>query len=470
MFEVLTIACGVVLLYTYAAYPLLLWVVSRFFRERRPGLRSGEDGPGEMEPVVSILVAAYNEERCIVRRLKNLGELDYPMERLQILVGSDGSTDETVALARAVSMPCPVEILDHPQRRGKASVLNDLARTARGEILAFTDANTRWKPGALRRLVHHFSYPTTGGVTGRLVLVPRDDEERIERDYWGWENEVKRLESRLGTTLGATGAIYAIRACLWRALPTDRPLMDDFVTGCRVVMAGKRLVFEPEAVARESTSSSLPLELVRKRRIFVANFRGLPLLWGLPWRPLPAWIFVSRKLLRWTTPLWLAGLALGSLGCPRTWPGLAALGIQAVLYGAALAYAAVGRSGKRAAFLLPAYYFVRLQWELLAGFVEALFSRPSAIWERSDREGESGLGHRTGQEPGENGASPSSTARGGRLARPGGDPPHRVADTVTDAGNPPRNLAAHSKSRPTIVLPEARSQGASGGLRGPLRQ
>ena len=361
------------LLYTYVGFPLGLAALARLLPARTHPVDP------QFRPTVTLLVAAFDEERHIVQRMQNLAALSYPTSRLRILLGSDGSTDRTAELARDRG-PSHLEVVELPERRGKAAVLNRLAALATSEILAFTDANTLWSPDALELLVQHFADPQAGGVSGRLRLRANGDG-RIEASYWDLESRLKAWESRLATTIGANGAIYAIRRDLWRPLPEDRPLMDDFVIGCRVVEAGYRMFFEARAVAWEPTAAAMELEMRRKRRIFVANFCAVPLLRRLLRPGVPALLYVSHKLLRWLTPLFLGGLAVGALGLWRTAPGQAALAVGlAAGVGAGLYALGLRRPG-----LAPLYYVARLQWELLRGLAVAALSRPAPAWERSAR-------------------------------------------------------------------------------------
>jgi cellulose synthase/poly-beta-1,6-N-acetylglucosamine synthase-like glycosyltransferase len=366
------------LAYTYAGYPACLWLASRILGQR-PYLRDPA-----LRPSVTVLVAALDEELHIAGRLRNLAASSYPAGRLRVLVGSDGSTDATVRRARALGL-ANVEVVDFPERRGKIGVLNRLAAMADSELLAFTDANTEWAPDALEQLAAPFADPEVGGVSGRLSLRAVSGDTEVERGYWDFESWLKQHESCLWTTIGANGAIYAIRRELWRPLPEDRPLMDDFVVGCRVVEAGRRLLFEPRARAWEATTPALDLELRRKRRIFVANFHAVPVLRGLLRPGLPGLMYVSHKLLRWLSPLWLLAALGAGVVCRQSWPGRLALGVLGALLLAALLERLGARLGRPLALLRPAHYFVRLQWELARGLLVALFGRPAPAWERSAR-------------------------------------------------------------------------------------
>ena len=216
------------LAYSYLVYPLGIAALGRYARVPAPP----SPAPGAVTPTVAIVVAACNEERHIEARIRNLLALDYPADRLAIYVGSDGSTDDTVTRAKRHTS-ARVRVFAFGERRGKASVLNDLLGEVGEEIVVFTDANTEFDADAVRVLVRHFADPAVGAVSGELRLRASGTGDLQERSYWRLETALKRGESRLGGLLGANGAIYAIRRELYRALPPDT-LVDDFTVAMNV--------------------------------------------------------------------------------------------------------------------------------------------------------------------------------------------------------------------------------------------
>lgn len=297
------------LAYTYLVYPLSVAAVGCLARVPSP-IPPAQDAA---LPTVAVVVAAWNEERHIDARVRNLLALDYPADRLGIYVGSDGSTDATVA--RVTRLPSPrVRVLAFPERRGKASVLNDLVAEAREEIVVFTDANTEFRPDAVRTLVRHFADPAVGVVNGRLRLHAAGAGDRQETSYWGLETAVKRGESRLGGLLGANGAIYAIRRALYRALPPDT-LVDDFAIAMNVTATGPRTIFEPAALAFEEASAGIRAAFDRRVRIGIGNYQAFfrhPQYWSRgPWPR--RFTYVSHKVLRWFSPHLLVVALLASL-------------------------------------------------------------------------------------------------------------------------------------------------------------
>jgi len=289
--------------YVYAGYPVLLAVWARL----RP--RPIRASPGAFTlPPVSIVLAARNEGLCLAARLQNLLALDYPADRRQIIVVSDGSTDGTEQVA-ADFIPA-VELVVRPAL-GKASALNAGVARARHAILVFADARQTFAPDAVRRLVRNFADPSVGAVSGELVLdcerTPGAAAESTIGDgvglYWRYEKWLRRHESLVASTLGVSGAIYAMRRSCWRPLPPDT-LLDDVLAPMRVVLSGKRVVFDGSALAFDRTAPDASAESRRKVRTLAGNYQ-------LPWLepallvPIvnPVWLqFVSHKLGRLLVP------------------------------------------------------------------------------------------------------------------------------------------------------------------------
>jgi cellulose synthase/poly-beta-1,6-N-acetylglucosamine synthase-like glycosyltransferase len=309
MMEILFWLAVALLAYSYLVYPLGVGGLGRFARLPAPPAPV----PDAALPTVAVVVAACNEERHIEARIRNLLALDYPADRLAIYVGSDGSTDRTVARAAAHVSP-RVRVFAFGERRGKASVLNDLLERVREEIVVFTDANTEFRPDAVRVLARHFAGAGLGAVSGELRLRASGANDRPETAYWRLETALKRGESRLGGLLGANGAIYAIRRELYRPLPADT-LVDDFTVVMNVSAQGRRAIFEPAAVAFEEAPPGVDVTFDRRVRIAIGNYQAFfrhPEYWARG-RWLRRFTYVSHKVLRWFSPHLLIVALLGSL-------------------------------------------------------------------------------------------------------------------------------------------------------------
>ncbi|HZJ56569.1 MAG TPA: glycosyltransferase family 2 protein [Myxococcaceae bacterium] len=372
-------AAAVLLAQTYFLYPLWLLLLARVRPEER-----GAPGFPRVWPMVSLVVAAHDEAGCIGDKLRNSLALDYPPDRLEVLIGSDGSTDGTDALVRAHPDP-RVRLLAAP-RAGKTSVLNRCIPAARGDLVVLSDANTRVEPGAVKALVRHFEDPEVGAVCGRLQLYNPTRAEYEESAYWRYESWLKALEGKQGAVVGANGGLYAIRRELFSPLPPST-IVDDFVIALRLLDQGYRVLYDPQALASEETTEDYGREFGRRARIAAGNFQSLGLVPGLlsPFRGFPAFAFWSHKVLRWCAPaLMLVALLANvlllaapfyrfTLAAQIGFYGLAVLGSLAV--GPALVRRAAG----------VAYYFVTMNLAIVVGFWRFLRHSQAAAWERTAR-------------------------------------------------------------------------------------
>jgi poly-beta-1,6-N-acetyl-D-glucosamine synthase len=375
MSEALFWLAGACLVYVYAGYPGLVWVAASL--RARPLPREGN------LPSVSILVCAHNEEARIETRLQNLLALDYPRHRIEILLGSDGSTDATVARARRHR---EVTVVDFPRRRGKPAVLNDLARIAHGDVLVLGDARQRYEPGTVRALVAPLAAHDVGAVSGELMLTEQQEGGGVGRGvgfYWRYEKFIRSQESRLDSTVGATGAVYAVRRELFEPLPSDA-ILDDVLLPMRIVRRGYRVVFEPAARAYDSAPASSREEFTRKVRTIAGNFQLFAReRWLLSPRQNRLWMqTVSHKVLRLASPLLLvlalvANAALLHVPFYR-WTFAA----QAVFYAAAVAGYLL-RDAHRMPLLTVPYVFCLLNYATAVAFSRFVRRQQHVTWERA---------------------------------------------------------------------------------------
>jgi cellulose synthase/poly-beta-1,6-N-acetylglucosamine synthase-like glycosyltransferase len=369
------------LVHTYVVYPLSLPVLSLFCSFKR---KQGNSNKFK----VSMVIAAHNEEKVIEEKIRNTFDLDFPRKNLEILIGSDASSDRTNAI---VAKHAPdVKLFAFNQRGGKAAVLNQLVPRATGDILVFCDANTMLLRNALQKLLSHFEDPTVGCVCGRLILHDAGHSALGvgESIYWNLESEIKKLEGKLGIVIGANGGIYAIRRELFERIPVDKTVMDDFFVTTRVLKAGKEAIYEPQAIGSEETSLETYGEFHRKVRISQANFNLLPKYLPLlnPLHGLVAYGFFSHKLLRWVAPVLMMVLLLSNALLLARGPLYYALfSAQAMLYFiAGLGYVRNGKT-KNSKFLLIPFYFVSMNMALLIGMVRAFSKKQGGSWRRIER-------------------------------------------------------------------------------------
>jgi len=366
-----------VIAYTYLLFPALVFLRARWLR--RPYKTA------DVTPRVSLIIAAHNEAGSIGGKLDNLLSLDYPRDRLQVIIASDGSTDGTDAIVRRYP-DAGIQLLSLP-RVGKAAALNAAEAVADGEILVFSDANSLYAPDAIRALVRPFADPEVGGVAGNQRYLPKRGSgltDDGEHSYWNLDRELKKSQSQAGNTISATGAIYAIRHALFRPVPEG--VTDDFATSTSVIAQGYRLVFTPEAVAYEPVAETGRAEFSRKVRIITRGLRGVLVRRALlnPFRyGFYALQLFSHKVLR---RLVVFPLLLVFLVSPLLWGhGLiyqAALVAQLAFYGCA----ALGRMlegaqlGRLKIFTLP-FFFCMVNAAALVAAVNVLRGHRIDRWE-----------------------------------------------------------------------------------------
>lgn len=368
------------LLYTYLGYPLLIRLLAALPR-RIPA-------EGWLQPRITLVVVAYNEARRIRQRLENFLDLDYPWDRVEVIVASDGSTDSTVERARVYASE-QVRVVEFRQRRGKSAVLNDVVPMATGEIVVLADARQRFETGALRALAARFVDPKVGAVSGELVLLDgragRSEVGKGVDFYWRYEKFMRLYESRVDSTVGATGAIYALRRELFRPIP-EALILDDVLIPMQVARQGYRVLFEPRARAYDWVAPDARHEFTRKLRTIAGNFQ---LFFLRPWLLNPFqnrlwWQTVSHKLCRLLSPLWLA-LAFGAnLLLAQDQVAYRGLFVAQVLFYAAALLGYLTRHAARKPFFLNVpYAFCLLNWATVMALVHLLNGRQQVTWERT---------------------------------------------------------------------------------------
>lgn len=366
-----------VLAYVYLGYPVLLAAF-------RPIARRGVL-KGDIEPTVCLFIAAHDEADVIEAKLRNSLQLDYPPASLAIVVASDGSQDGTNGIVRAFA-PYGVRLLEFGVRRGKIAVINEGMRSVDSEIVVFSDANTFLDRGAIRSLVRNFADEDVGAVSGDVILVgDRAALGRSEDLYYRYERWLQRAESEIGSMLGVDGALYAIRRALFQAPPADT-ILDDMAIPMAVVRAGRRVVFEPGAVAHERGSETATEEFTRKARVvagavqfLVRRDSAVP---GGRFQVLAA--LISHKALRWLSPVFAALAFLASLALMRTSPAFFAAALAQAVFLFAGVLGCVPGIRRISPFGL-AHYFWLVQTAAAVGVVRGVLGRQSVAWRRFHR-------------------------------------------------------------------------------------
>jgi cellulose synthase/poly-beta-1,6-N-acetylglucosamine synthase-like glycosyltransferase len=358
--------------YVLAGYPLLLKLIVAF-RGPRPIRRA------DVTPRLSFVISAYNEAAVIREKLENALSLDYPRDLLQIVVISDCSSDGTDEIVKSFERH-GVTLARMAQRRGKTAGLNATVPTLTGEIVVFSDANAMYEAGALRMLARNFADAEVGYVTGeaRYLKNGQAPADVGERAYWGYEMQMKRLETQLGSMVGGDGAIYAIRRALWRTLPEDA--INDFLNPLQIVAAGWRGVYEPDAVCWEETGGGVRSEYKRRVRIVSRSWRAVFQARGVlnPLRVgLFAWSVWSHKVLRWASGFFAVGAGASFLVLYARWA--AASPIVTLSVTAATVVGVVATTVGRRTFGMAAYFGV-INAASLVGLYKGSIGSVSGVW------------------------------------------------------------------------------------------
>lgn len=379
---IVTVAALLLIVYVYAGYPLLLGTL-RLLRGKR---RHSTD---EITPRVSLIIPAHNECKVIREKLDNSLKIDYPAGCLEIIVASDGSEDATNGIVGEYDSQ-GVKLLAYTPRAGKISVLNRTIPAAAGEIIVLCDANVLFLPNALSCLVRHFADPTVGAVTGD-VRIKSEDAPFGEGEglYYKYERFIQLRESELGSTVTVDGGMYALRKELFRTLPADT-ILDDFIIGMNVALAGKRVLYDPSAIATENATVDVWQEFRRKVRIVAGAFRELLRGQGVPspLRPQLFWSYLSHKVLRWLVPWCLliilaANLTLVWRPAPHRLAVILLLA-QATFYGCALIGLTRANTRWPAVVGVP-FYFCLVNTAAWLGSLRGVAGIERVTWKKAER-------------------------------------------------------------------------------------
>ena len=386
-------------IYVYAGYPILIGLIA--LCRRRPDWPSRLAEP----PFVTLLIAAYNEENAIGAKIENSMALDYPRDRIQILVAADGSNDRTCEIVSAWA-DRGVELAFEPQRRGKMAAINRVMQLSRGEIVIFSDANNHYTTNAIHELVAPFADANVGAVTGaKRVIREKRGLSAMADLYWRYESFLKASESRIDSCVAAAGEIFAMRRSLFRAAP-PHIINDDFYMLMDMLGRGKRVIYRPEAISYEHASSTAVDEVERWSRIVAGRYQALALAPRLfPWRrPLLVWQVISHKFCRPFVAMALLGAFVCSMLsvllpvppgmfnalCLAPPYNMTLFLSQALFWSIGLMGIYVewpGRIGK--IFYLPSF-LLNANWASLVGLWRATSNRQTVLWNRVQRKTEAG--------------------------------------------------------------------------------
>jgi cellulose synthase/poly-beta-1,6-N-acetylglucosamine synthase-like glycosyltransferase len=375
------------IVYTYVIYPVLLlalFAVSQIRKDlrylfnrkdRRISRSISDDAIG-----VTLVIPAHNERAHIAEKIENIAALDYPRQRLQVVIVSDGSRDGTNDILAAVMDPC-VEVVFLSERGGKANALNCAVQRAKHEVLVFSDASTMFERDTVKKLARHFNDATVGAVCGALRFHSNEDSRQTEGVYWSYESALRLMEGRLGAALNASGAVYALRRNAYAPLPSGA-VLDDFLAPMNARNLGYRIVYDPEAIAADFAPESVKGEFARRVRIAAGSFQALPVLMRVRLDGVTLFSFISHKLLRWSVPFFLiTALISNALLIGRPVYAIFAA-IQLAFYIWALLGLTCHTYLKRIRFGLIGYFLLAMNVAFLVGFFRFLRNRQAIEWQR----------------------------------------------------------------------------------------
>lgn len=366
--------------YNYAGYALLIGLINKLKRGKK------DSTAHDFRPSVSFIVAAFNEEDCIEKKLINSLNQNYPANKIEFIFITDGSSDGTMDIIRRYPA---VQLLHQPERQGKSAAINRAVSMANNDILIFSDANTFLNEEATAMITRHYRLSNVGGVAGEKKVIAAsgaaDEVGAGEGLYWKYESMLKQLDSDFYSVVGAAGELFSLRRELFEPV-ADNVILDDFIISMKVAQKGYRIVYEPKAYAMELPSFSLVDEQKRKIRIAAGGFQAMVMLSSLLlWKqPRLSFLYISHRLMRWTTSPVCLILALLSSAVLFLFDhsllyGLLFLG-QVSFYIMALLANQIHLKPFRLA-----YYFVFMNLSVIQGFFRFLRGKQPAAWEKAKR-------------------------------------------------------------------------------------
>lgn len=373
-----------ILIHSYLLYPIIIRIVSYFYKEVKLTNIS--------YPSISILISAYNEEKVINERIQNIASLNYNFNDIEVLVGSDCSSDTTNEILLKLEKEYSwLKVFLFTQRRGKLPVLNDLVKKAHNQILVFTDANTKFIDNSLLLLGLHFNDLNVGGVSGRLILL--ESQKRLnqnieEKKYWNYETYIKKYEGKCGILIGANGGIFAIRKNLYTEIPDKYAVTDDLFLSLSILRQKFKFLYAYDATASEEIPQEMIYEFKRKLRFASTNFQTLFYFKDLLFSKniLLSYAFWSHKVFRWFSPILFLILIILNIVLYNYGELLKILlYIQIMFYlFSFLGYLLMKFNLNLKIFSIP-FYFTMTNIAIFMGFMKFIFKKQTAFWQSTPR-------------------------------------------------------------------------------------
>ena len=374
-----------IVLYNYLLYAVIAFLINNII------LKNYKSKSRDYYPTISFIVAAYNEQDIIEKKIENSLQQDYPLSKIELIFITDGSTDSTPAI---ITNYPQIKLLHEATRAGKSAALNRAVLAAKNDILIISDANTFLNNQAVKLIARHYEDGLVGGVAGekRVIQSPEDTDNVGSREglYWKYESLLKRIDSDFYSVVGAAGELFSVRRKLYEVLP-DTTILDDFVISLKAAEKGFRIIYEPDAYAVEFASISVADEKKRKVRISAGGFQSMQMLASLFkfWRhPRLTFLYISHRVLRWTlSPLCLILIFFSNIilafGTHNLFYTII-LAAQIVFYTTAFLSSFIPKNSKLK-FLKFTGYFVFMNVSVIQGFFRFLFGKQASAWEKVNR-------------------------------------------------------------------------------------
>lgn len=360
------------IVFIYIGYPLILWVLASI-KHKEQGIEK------KFEPIVTFIIAAYNEEKAIEQKLKNTMTLDYPSQKMEIIVASDGSTDRTDEIVKKY-INSGVRLVSPGKRVGKTECQNIAAKEAKGDVIIFSDANSIYEEDAIKMLVRNFADHRVGCVGGRLRYAVKGASAQSESLYTKYESYIKSLETKVCSPIGVDGGIYAIRKALF--IPLEKDIVSDLIEPILIYKNGWKVSYDKEALITERLSASMESSIARRVRIVTGALYGLKyikdILNPFRWRFF-AFEIISHKVLRWLQPFFLIAIFISNIFLLDKLPFLVFFLLQLLLYVCGV----LGLIFERMTFFKLPAYFLGMNFALILSWINIIKGKKFVVWETS---------------------------------------------------------------------------------------
>ncbi|OQY28949.1 MAG: hypothetical protein B6244_05265 [Candidatus Cloacimonetes bacterium 4572_55] len=367
--------------YTYFTYPLLIFFINKFSINKSNGeIRKNSEKKNDYFSV-TMIIAAHNEEKVIAGKLENTLNLDYPKERLQIIVATDGCQDRTVNIVKSFN-PHGIELAEQKRHVGKTEALNSAVNRATNDIIVFSDANSIYETDAIKKMIRHFGDDQIGCVCGNLTLKSSSEfsTSQSEGIYWRYEKWIKQQESLFSSLIGANGSIFAIRRSLYT--PLDPDVIDDFMTPLLIRKKGYRVTYEPQAICYEKAEETTTQNSRRKERIILRQLVALKRYYHVirPFSGIMGFQIISHKILRWLVPIFMILTLICTLLVLQTVWGILALIPQIIFYSSVGIGYYLGHRGKKSGIFKIPFYFYLMNIASLIAIIRFSRGETQATW------------------------------------------------------------------------------------------